>query len=287
MLAAFHHANMGSWKDTLTIAFLITVVTAVVTTVQVLLAWATTTIVLKGYNVSAGDGWGTSESDWDTISAAVTLLLATYLPLALSKYSEVLSAFHMVIKRAREIMRIQPDAGTKLPTPEQKSTANQLIVQVCDSLLKNDHVDVNAKLASLYNNLDPNNEPQMDRLSNFEDSLIELHNKRKYQVPKEYTHVLLAVLVIFSESSSRTPSKPPHRFHALIDVGLIGFINNLIFAAGYVISRVFTIEQSDEFRLLKKQLVSSRKQDGFYNDMYPPLAMQKEQRTGWYIINLK
>ena len=199
------------------------------TAVQLALGAAVIAVMIEGFKFEPQKGWGASPSDWDTISAGVTLLLATYLPLELSKYSAIMKGRERVRQKAEEVKRLRSKNA-------ERQTAE--IIAVAREVLESDRITkgVNEKLNLIYSRLDPDNEPQMDRMAEFEDSVVSLIGNKNYSVPKIYQMVLQLVLIIFfGILMPYAKCKPPHNWHALIDVALVGFVNNLILSSGMVI----------------------------------------------------
>ena len=219
------------------------------------------------------EGWGETQSDWDTISAAVTLLLATFLPMALGKYSDVLSSFEKLLKKGQEVQRLFIKNSDN--TEAHEIIKNNIYI-ICKDLPDKQNPTVfehKTNLKEIYNTLDPDNEPQMDRLAEFEDCLAEFCTKRKYVMPPAYLGVLfLVLLVFFGIILPYAKCKPPHRYHALVDVALIGFVNNLIFVSGWLIEETLKIQDKWADEEIKRQLaVRSRSAASYFPVGFSPL----------------
>ena len=223
-----HASTVTMWRK---IIFSIFRDTLLYTGIQLILAALVIVFLVKVGKVESKDGWGHNPSDWDTIVLGITLLLATYLPLELSKYNEVLSAFHKITQRSREVLRYNTSNLKEL----------EKLIENCNSD-GNPVIKTQDNLKNIFAKLNSESDTQMDRFTELVDSIVDLHNKQTYIVPTIYQNVLIFVLIIFfGVIMPYSKCNPPHAWHALIDVFLVGFLNNLILSSGKTIGNTMII----------------------------------------------
>lgn len=223
--------------------------------------WSTTTLLLTAIQVGLGalslliakqiENEIISIDDnanWDAISAGVTLLLATYLPVELTKHAEVKEAYYNVSQKLRQVL--------------SRGASDALIRSVGDTVLSNDFKieDARKSVTNLSNSLQASqndNEITMDRLSELEDAVVRLKSKRDYSVPHMYQRVLLIVVTVYYgiilPGAKYQDGKYP--YSPLLSVLFVGFINNLILATGLEAGGKFRNEKTDDFKEVQRMFV--------------------------------
>lgn len=243
--------------------------------------WSTTTLLLTAIQVGLGalslliaknikkeiisvD----DNANWDAISAGVTLLLATYLPVELTKHAEVKEAYYKVSQKLRQVL--------------SRGASDTSIRSVGDTVLSKKFTIEDAResvtnLSTFLQTSQKDNEITMDRLTELEDAIVHLKSKRDYSVPQMYQRVLLIVVIVYYgiilPGAKYQDVKYP--YSPLLSVLFVGFINNVILATGLEAGGKFRNEKTEDFKEVQRMFV----------DLYTPgfTGTQIKSRYPYYI----
>jgi hypothetical protein len=176
-------------------------------------------------------------ANWDAISAGVTLLLATYLPVEIQKHADIATAFQNVSQKMRAIQ-------TYNVSLENLKRLKDVVMEC-----KMDFNKVQIALKQIKATLNTDVEVQMDRYTELEDSLVDLKSKREFSIPPMYQRMLLIVVNVYYgiilPGVKSTPGRSP--YYAVLDVLFVAVINNIILATGLETDSMFKYPNTKDF----------------------------------------